>query len=470
MNIKTRRFTRNTLAIAIMGLSQPVFAASNAELEAKVEQLQKQVQMLTEMMTKQNEQQKLDQQQIQQLASENKAVSTQMLVQQKKIETVEAVQIKPSSNKTDLQLKPLVTKNGAELELYGNIRADASYQVKGAGTMYNSISTVPLKGTTAEKNNTDKVLSTLNATRFGFNFKAPKTWNHDVGGKLEMDFFGGAGRDTFRIRHAYITFDQWLVGQTWSNFNAVEYYPETVDASLSVGGSLTRVPQIKYSHTLDKNTSMSVSLEDQKAETVTTTGTQNIRTDPYAKVKLPSLTGRINYKFDNGSVISGRAFMTQKSTSNGGSDDFLAWGVAAGGKIQITPKTTLKMDYNHIYGDTKNVLWSNYAYVFDDNSKIHPNEFDAITVGLTQQFTPKIRSTLGFGYSRANTSNTFADLVRLHDVQTQNKELMEGWINLFYTPIKPVNIGVEYMYGQRKTFNNQTGDNNRINITAIYDF
>ncbi|SDY21008.1 hypothetical protein [Acinetobacter kyonggiensis] len=51
-----------------------------------------------------------------------------------------------------------------------------------------------------------------------------------------MDFLGGAGRDTFRIRHAYLTYDQWLVGQTWSNFNAVEYFPETVDASLFRGG------------------------------------------------------------------------------------------------------------------------------------------------------------------------------------------------------------------------------------------
>ncbi|QIO05849.1 DcaP family trimeric outer membrane transporter [Acinetobacter shaoyimingii] len=470
MKVKKYPFNHHALAIALLGCISPVYAASNAELEAKVDQLQKQVQMLTEMMTKQNQQQQLDQQQIQQLAQVNKDVVAQVQTQQKNIDSNQTIKVKSNSEKTDLQLKPLVTKNGAELELYGNIRADASYQVKGPGTMYNSISTVPLKGSAGEKNNTDKVLSTLNATRFGFNFKAPKTWNHDVGGKLEMDFFGGAGRDTFRIRHAYMTFDQWLVGQTWSNFNVLDFFPETVDASLSVGGSLTRVPQIKYSHDIDKKTSMLVSLEDQKSEIVTTTGTQNIRTDPYAKVKLPSLTGRINYKFDNGSIISGRAFMTQKSTSYGGSDDFLAWGVAAGGKIQITPKTTFKIDYSHIYGDTKNVLWSNYAYVFDDNAKIHPNEFDAVTVGLTQQFTPKIRSTLGFGYSRANTGNTFADLVRLHNDQTQNKELMEGWINLFYTPIKPINIGVEYMYGQRKTFDDKTGENNRFNITAIYDF
>ncbi|MNE22783.1 hypothetical protein D3C80_1160090 [compost metagenome] len=69
---------------------------------------------------------------------------------------------------------------------------------------------------------------------------------------------------------------------------------------------------------------------------------------------------------------------------------------------------------------------------------------------------------------RANTDNHFADLVR-NDL-TQNKELKEGWINLFYNPVKPINLGVEYMYGERKTFTDQKGIDNRVNFTAIYDF
>lgn len=371
-----------------------------------------------------------------------------------------------SALKTDL--KQLVTKGGAEFELYGNVRADASYQFKGPSTMYNYISAVPLEGTVNEGNNSDKFQSTLNATRFGFNFKTPKIGEHSIGGKVEMDFFGGAGRDTFRIRHAYLTYDQWLVGQTWSNFNAVEYFPETVDASLSVGGSLTRVPQVKYSYPVDKNMNLAFSLEDSKAETVTTSGTQNFTTDANAKLKFPSAVGRLNYKFENGSALSGRIFLTQKATNYAQHDDFLAWGAALGGKYQVAENTLLRFDYNHIKGDTKNVLWSNYAYVFDVNGDMKPNEFDVVTFGLTQKITPKIRSTLGFGYMRANMDNHFSDLVR-NDL-TQNKELKEGWINMFYNPVKPINLGVEYMYGERKTFTDQKGIDNRVNFTAIYDF
>lgn len=427
------------LGLAILMITTSNHAAMT--LEQQVAHLQKQVQELQTLMQQQKQ------------ASEK--ISAELPILQEK-----------SALKTDL--KQMVTKGGAEFELYGNVRADASYQAKGPSTMYNYISAVPLEGSVNEGNNSDKFQSTLNATRFGFNFKTPKIGEHSVGGKVEMDFFGGAGRDSFRIRHAYLTYDQWLIGQTWSNFNAIEYFPETVDASLSVGGSLTRVPQVKFSYPVDKNMNLAFSLEDSKAETVTTTGTQGFTTDARAKLKLPSAVGRLNYKFDNGSALSGRLFLTQKATNHEGNDDFLAWGAALGGKYQVAENTLLRFDYNHIKGDTKNVLWSNYAYVFDVNGEMKPNEFDVVTLGLTQKITPKIRSTLGFGYMRANTDNHFADLVR-NDL-TQNKELKEGWINMFYNPVKPINLGVEYMYGERKTFDDQKGIDNRVNFTAIYDF
>ena len=160
--------------------------------------------------------------------------------------------------------------------------------------------------------------------------------------------------------------------------------------------------------------------------------------------------------------------MTQKATSFAQHDDFLAWGAALGGKYKIAENSLIRFDYNHIKGDTKNLLWSNYAYVFDKNGDIKPNEFDALTIGFTQQITPKIRSTLGFGYMRANDNNEFANLV--HADVSQNKELKEGWINIFYNPVKTVNFGAEYMYGERKTFTDEKGIDNRLNFTAIYDF
>jgi len=447
MKKNVKLFAKSTLTLSILVFTSLAYAETG--LEQQVAQLQQQVQALQELV---QQQQKANDQKF----NEQKMAAASVLVEN------------GAQQKSVVPVLKHTTKGGAEFELYGNVRADMSYQMKGPHTMYNLISAVPLEGTPDEHKNSDKFQSTLNATRFGFNFKTPQLGDHAVGGKVEMDFFGGTGRDNFRIRHAYMTYDQWLLGQTWSNFNAIEYFPETVDASLSVGGSLTRVPQIKYSVPVNPNLNLAFSLEDSKAETVTRTGTQNFTTDPDAKLKLPSATGRVNYKFDNGSALSGRAFVTQKATNHEGNDDFLAWGVALGGKYQVSENTLVRFDYNHIKGDTKNLLWSNMAYVFDENNKMRANQFDAISVGLTQKITPKIRSTLGFGYMKADDNNAFSQLV--HDDETQNAELKEGWINLFYNPVKPVNFGLEYMYGERKTFNDKKGIDSRLNFTAIYDF
>ncbi|MGA4923188.1 DcaP family trimeric outer membrane transporter, partial [Bacillus subtilis] len=84
--------------------------------------------------------------------------------------------------------------------------------------------------------------STPSVTRIGLDFKTP-TEIGAVGGKIEMDFVGGANRDQFRIRHAYLTFDKWLIGQAWSTFvSPIEFMPETVDALGYVGGALLRTP------------------------------------------------------------------------------------------------------------------------------------------------------------------------------------------------------------------------------------
>ncbi len=352
-------------------------------------------------------------------------------------------------------IQQTLTKSGAEFNLYGYIRADASYQIKGASSMYNNISGVPLENTPEESAQKDQLHSTVYVTRFGLNFKTP-TAVGDVGGKLEMDFFGAATRDQFRIRHAYLTFDKWLIGQTWSTFIAPEYYPETIDAGTFVGSALLRSPLVRYSDNLTANTSFAVSVEDPK---------YTAATDPDNKMRLPALVGRLNHKFANGSILSGRSFVAEKRTNN---DSEWAWGVGLGGKYQITPDTLLKADYYHVKGDGRFLLWSNSGYAIDDQNNMHSNEFDTVSLGITHQFTPQIRSTLGYGYMKAKDDNRFAELQRTST--TQNKQLWQGWVNALYNPYKPITLGIEYVYGERETFDNRNGIDNRFNMIASYDF
>ncbi|OEY93990.1 DcaP-like protein [Acinetobacter proteolyticus] len=394
--------------------------------------------------------------QLRQEVQELRAMLQQYVKQPAQTQSTAQVAVATAPQATETPAPKLnISKGGAEVNLYGYLRADASYQAKGASTMYNNISGVPLEHTAEEAQQKDRLHSTVNVTRLGLNFKTPTTVG-DVGGKLEMDFFGGSTRDQFRIRHAYLTFDKWLIGQTWSTFIAPEYYPETIDAGTYVGGALQRSPLVRYSDNLSANTSFAVAIEDPK---------YTATSDPDNEMRLPALVGRLNHKFANGSLLSGRTFMAEKKTSN---DEEWAWGVGLGGKYQLTPQTFLKADYYHVKGDGRFLLWTNNSYVIDDKNHIQSNEFDTISAGLTHQFNSKLRSTLGYGYMKAKDDNTFAEIQKNN--ATQNKELWQGWINAMYNPYKPITLGVEYVYGERETFDGRNGIDNRFNMMASYDF
>ncbi|MGN5765587.1 DcaP family trimeric outer membrane transporter [Acinetobacter calcoaceticus] len=419
---------KSLLALSVITVMSPVYAATD---QAEIAQLRQEVQQLRAML--------------------------QQYVQQKpSVQPANPVAVTASPQATETTAPKLnLSKGGAEVNLYGYIRADASYQAKGASTMYNNISAVPLEHTAEEAQQKDRLHSTVNVTRLGLNFKTPSVAG-EVGGKLEMDFFGGATRDQFRIRHAYITLDQWLIGQTWSTFIAPEYYPETVDAGTFVGGALQRSPMLRYSDKLSANTSFAVAIEDPK---------YTATSDPDNEMRMPALVGRLNHKFDNGSLLSGRTFMAEKKTST---DKEWAWGVGLGGKYQLSPQTFLKADYYHVKGDGRFLLWANNSYVIDDQNNIQSNEFDTISAGITHQFNSQLRSTLGYGYMKAKDDNRFAEIQKSN--LTQNKELWQGWINAMYNPYKPITLGVEYVYGERETFDGRNGIDNRVNMMATYDF
>ena len=401
---------------------------AHADSMTEVEQLRNEVKQLREMI---EQQQQVQNKQI--VALENNVKAAQVVSQAKDQSFAR-------------------TKAGAEVTLYGNIRADLLYQSEGgsADRLYNQINSVPLKG---HNESSDQLKSTLAATRLGLDFK---TTDKDISGKIEVDFLGA--NDGLRIRHAYFNYGQWLIGQTWSNFAVPDYMPETIDALGYVGGAVKRDAQIRYTHKFNAETQLVTALEDSK--------------DALSNMRIPVLSTRLNQSFaDRAGALSLRGMVSEKRTV---ADNELAWGVGLGAKYDISAKTTLKADYYHVKGDSSLVSWTNQGFAIDANKNIMAlNQFDSITVGVTQQFNSQWRGTLGYGYMKADENQ---DYIRyLSDPTKANKTLWQAWANVFYSPKKPLSFGLEYVYGERKAFvaapNGQdTGEDNRFNAVVIYNF
>ncbi|MGX9607995.1 DcaP family trimeric outer membrane transporter [Acinetobacter sp. T63] len=420
------------LVIAV-GLTMSVMA--NAQSSQEVEQLRQEVQQLKALVHQYAQQNQTVQANLNQLA--NTAVQP-------------PVAQKASTEKRGLGM----TLGNAEFNLYGNVRMDGSYQVEGSSRdlPYNHINAVALEG----NESSDRLRSTLSATRLGLDFKSP-VGDQDVKGKIEVDFLGGSNFDNLRIRHAYLNYGNWLIGQTWSNFAVPDYMPETVDALAYAGGAVKRTPQVRYTAKFSPQTNLVVAAEDPKDNSITQ--------------RLPALTARLNHQFADNMSVSARAMGHEKRIN---SDEEMAWGVGLGAKYDVTPSTTLKADYYHVKGDSSFVSFANTGTIQGANG-LEQSEFDSITVGLTQKFNEKLRGTVGYGYMSFDQDADYLAATPADKRTGVNKDLWQAWANVFYSPIKPVSLGLEYVYGEREAVvpaanGSKTGEDNRINMVAIYNF
>ena len=87
-----------------------------------------------------------------------------------------------------------------------------------------------------------------NESRFNMKFE-----HGDTMGFVEMDFYGGGGNEVIsnsynpRLRHAFIKYQSFTVGQTWTTFMNTSAIPESADfGGAMVGLAFIRQRQIRY--------------------------------------------------------------------------------------------------------------------------------------------------------------------------------------------------------------------------------
>ncbi|MEN8943305.1 DcaP family trimeric outer membrane transporter [Acinetobacter baumannii] len=338
------------------------------------------------------------------------------------------------------------TKSGADVNLYGFVRADAAYQFEGAKGMFNRINGVLLEGDPDKKSTEDRLDSTVNASRIGLDFNTP-VGEKTLKGKIEIDFRGGANKDNARLRHVYLHYDRWLIGQTTSTFLSTETAPEMLDSNTALGGGTNRNPMVRYSGPINASTSYFLSLEKGNDEN-----------------RLPLLASKLKYEFatDKG-VMTARGLVQEVRLRNENDETKTGWGAALGLRYKITPSLLFNSNYSHVSGDNKLLLaTSDNVRHIQNGDDVELIDFDAFQLGLTYQFNEKLRGTIGHG----------ALIYEDKDVITKdaNKKLQQSWANLMFKPNKPLTFGVEYVYGERNTVSQQVGKDKRIEMMAKYEF
>ena len=377
----------------------------------------------------------------------------QQQVQQQQAVQIQQVKAQPAPVKAESPLSSFKSKSGADINLYGFVRGDANYIIEGANNDFNGVAKVGGTGTNDPASVKDKLLATAKTTRLGLDFNTNVAGDNKLGGKVEVDFAGSTtdSNGALRIRHAYLTYNNWLFGQTTSNFLS-NHAPEMIDFGTNVGGGTNRLPQVRYGFNLAPATKLFIAAEEGDSS-----GT-NI------KYSVPNLTAKLTQGFADGKgSVSARALVENYKSAD---DSDTAWGLAAGVNYQVMDPLKISADVSYVDGNSNYLYGSNSAYVVNNsNGKIAQNEAFGVQVGGTYKFNEKLRSTLAYGALFADDSTDYAT-----SNSTANEEVYQAWINFIYSPVKPLDLGVEYINGKRDTFAGNSYKDNRVGLMAKYSF
>lgn len=384
---------------------------------------------------------------------------------------------------TTASLKPgwvTLGDGNTQARLYGNIRGDVTYDLKAnpSATINNNTNSVPLNRVQGTKNDLNV---SATASRLGVEVLRPTDYGN-LNAKLEADFMSGNinGSGGLRLRHAYLSLGSWLFGQTSSPFGHGDTSPDTVDFNGPMGTAFVRTFQLRYTQPITPQQKLLVALEGGDIDNINSaSSTTALVTGAEATAsggnRAPALTARYDLKTKDGKgllQVHGLAHENRISVSGADQEQF-AWGVGLGAKYDLTPKDTIFANYYHVKGDGRYAMYPNAAYIAHRDTdggglEIYESESDSASLAYSHQWSNKLRSTLAAGGTLYNDHNDFAEKAK--NFSSQNKRLYNVLLNSVYTPVKNVDLGAEYTYGQRKTFNDEEGDYSRINFMARYNF
>jgi hypothetical protein len=379
------------------------------------------------------------------------------------------------------------------IKFYGYVQLDSTLDFSGRPNgIENSdwatiLPAVPANDSQYAKNAKPQLYFTARTSRFGLTTSTPSDYG-TIGVKLEGDF-NAPNHDQgetytnsvmFRIRQAYGTIGGLLVGQTWSNFLDLGAYPDVVDFNGPGTIALVRNPGVKYTFGFGNGISLALSVENAAASRFGAAGTN---ADPFKFQTVPDLIANLGFSGGWGHVSlrgvlqtynyagagTGANFSTAKSlTTFGGaaSGDFkfagdtLVWQVVGGPGIGRYMFNALGQSFVFAKANGDLDSWTMYG----------------VHAGYTHVWNKAFRSNLVASYSwfvdpKINGVEQTAGTV---DAPSQ-KDYVQAFLNTFWSVTKTTELGVEYVYGQWRSFtgggtSELKGDENRVNVSMHYNF
>ena len=324
---------------------------------------------------------------------------------------------------------------------------------------------VPSTLTVGSDDSSDAVFD-MHARESRFNFGTATLLDNGktVKTKIELDFLASApgGNERVsnsyspRIRHAFISYDGWLFGQTWSNFQNVGALPEALDfVGPAEGTVFVRQSQIKYT-----TGAWSFSLENPES-TITTAGGGMAVTDD---ASLPDFTARYTHNADWGNFVV-TALARQLTYKVAGVDaDETSFGVSASGMVKFG-QDNLKFMLTQGKG-----LGRYVGLNVARGAVLNGDDLDAIDstsgfIAYQHKWNSQWRSTFLYSFLSADNDE---NLLAMYGDPTESSQSYSA--NILYSPVKRLTFGAEFKHAERELESGVDGDLDRLQFSVKYAF
>ena len=308
----------------------------------------------------------------------------------------------------------------------------------------------------------------FNASETRIFFKS--THNLDSGAKLgtyvEMDFQLSPGGDERvsnswnpRMRHAFVTYNKWLFGQTWQTFYNVGTNPENLDFVGPADGSLFgRQLQVRYT-----TGPWMFALENPETTITPFGGGGRIIADDNL---MPEMVVRYNLKRDWGifSVAGMLRQLSYEDNAAGIDDDTSGWGISLAGKHKVGARDEIKWMFSTGSGLGRYIgLNTSNGAVLDAAGNLNTIDSWGAYASYRHIWNDQWRSNLTPSYLAIDNDTSLTGMGVTKDVASIR-------VNLIYSPQPKLDFGIEFMMANREIETGADGDLTRVQFSAKYAY
>lgn len=354
-----------------------------------------------------------------------------------------------------------IPDSDAAIKIGGFVKMSGTYTLDPLGSDDRFVAgLIPVGDSNADFNDSEVKVS-ARQSRLGIEIRDSTSYG-PLRAFIEGDFAGSG--DTYRLRHAFGQFRHILAGKTWSTMVDNRATPEEIDFEGINGRIQVRQTQLRYFPKFGRDLDLLIGLEDPAPDV---TGGQGVSQYPDFvasvrrnwsdkwHVKTSFLLRQIEAKWDLDTSVA---------------DSTRGWGLSVSGKVGLgysNERDNILFQLN--YGDGIGRYINDLQEVGGQDAEFNPltGELETLRifsgyVAYQHWWRESLRSTLTYSWVDVENLDFQDDLA----YATTDRAI----INLLWSPVTRVDVGAEFLWGQRENKDGSDGTARQLQIGAKYRF